>query len=91
MPTLTPTVTVTQIFDAFKSKYESKSYEKDRIKSQEYDEEMGTVTDIAETVQMTVDADLEVLVKSIISAVLDEIRKNGLAMGASTAKEMKVG
>ena len=84
-------VTVQQIYNTFKSKYEAENYTDDRITAQEYSEDDGTVTNTTETVQMEVDADLEILVKSIIFSVLEEIRKSGLEMGISTAKEMKVG
>lgn len=85
------TVSMDNIFKTFKAKYTAQTHEEFVTVEQTFDEETGEVTDITETQNFEVDADMEALVKALISATLEEIEQKGLTMGKSKAKKMEVG
>ena len=85
------TVTEDKIFETFKSLYESQNHEEEVTISHTFNDETGQITDETEVQAFDVNADLEALVRSIIKAMLSEIRKNGIAMGDSTATKIEVG
>ena len=85
------TVSVSNIFKTFKAKYTAQTHEQPVTTEQTVDEETGVVTNITEIQNFEIDADMEALVKALISATLEEIAKKGLTMGKSKAKQMEVG
>ncbi len=82
-------VTQAQIISKMVSNHIAKSHSV--VTSQTFDGDSGGVTDVPETVPYAVDPDMQVLLESLVDAILSEILLSGVEVGISTATQMDVG